>query len=586
MLVPVVTEFADDVAQEPRPRVILLMRHRAPGQFSVETVFSSVVEHLPEDIDARTVVLPRPSQGVFNRLCNIVFTARLRADVIHVTGDVTYCALATRRRACVVTILDLVSLRRLRGWRRQLLWLLWYQLPVWWARQVTTISPAVRRELATLLPGFASKIEVIGCTSVIVASEVDGSSVPRGGRVVLQVGTGPNKNLDVVAVALAGLDVELRIIGRLSIDQVRHLDALGGLYSAAHDLTDDQLIDEYRRAAVLTFTSTYEGFGLPVVEAQSLGLPVITSRTDPMPWVAGDGAVVIDAHDVGAIRRAVESVLVDAQLRENLVAAGRSNARRFEPARVGARYAELYRRLSDRGETRGLTDLHDRLADGWEQRYTRRSFRRREGLVESVLDEIDVEGSRWLDAGCGTGRLAAALARRDAEVVGIDASFEMLSHGRMLSEGSASRGAPVLGDVANLPFPDRSFDGVLCMSVLEYLDVPIHALQEFHRVLRPGGRMIASQANRRSAIRLALRLGYKLANRPEWVVHSRSSASPAEFRQQAHSAGFAVDRSLTFGGPPFAACEHAQLVGALSLIVATSTLIAEEGRCRTLQSSS
>ncbi|WP_026119122.1 class I SAM-dependent methyltransferase [Nocardiopsis ganjiahuensis] len=101
-----------------------------------------------------------------------------------------------------------------------------------------------------------------------------------------------------------------------------------------------------------------------------------------------------------------------------------------------------------------------------------------------------VSGRRILDAGCGAGPLAAALRERGAQVSGIDASASMVALARRrLGDEADLR----VGDLADpLPFPDAAFDDVVASLVLHYLRDWGPTLAEMRRVLRPGGRLIAS----------------------------------------------------------------------------------------------
>ncbi|MGI5133903.1 MULTISPECIES: class I SAM-dependent methyltransferase [unclassified Streptomyces] len=102
----------------------------------------------------------------------------------------------------------------------------------------------------------------------------------------------------------------------------------------------------------------------------------------------------------------------------------------------------------------------------------------------------DVAGRRILDAGCGSGPLSAALRDRGAAVTGIDASAGMLALARRrLGEDAALH---VVDLSAPLPFADGAFDDVVASLVLHYLEDWGPTLAEIRRVLRPGGRLIAS----------------------------------------------------------------------------------------------
>ena len=94
---------------------------------------------------------------------------------------------------------------------------------------------------------------------------------------------------------------------------------------------------------------------------------------------------------------------------------------------------------------------------------------------------------RALDSGCGAGALAIALAPLVGEVVGVDASTELLQEARRLAPQNVTF---VEGDVTALPFPDASFEVAGSMRVLHHVRRPELAISELVRVVRPGGRVL------------------------------------------------------------------------------------------------
>jgi SAM-dependent methyltransferase len=116
--------------------------------------------------------------------------------------------------------------------------------------------------------------------------------------------------------------------------------------------------------------------------------------------------------------------------------------------------------------------------------------RRRLGDWLGRLLPEDGVGRRLLDIGCGTGHHLARMRSRGFDVAGVDGSREMLAHARIANPGVEVRQA----DVERLPFPDASFDFVLCVEVLRYLSDPSPCLREAARVLRPGGVLLATAA--------------------------------------------------------------------------------------------
>ena len=110
------------------------------------------------------------------------------------------------------------------------------------------------------------------------------------------------------------------------------------------------------------------------------------------------------------------------------------------------------------------------------------------------LDRLGVRPGDWLlDAGCGGGRHCFGALDRGAHVLGLDLDFEGLRLARAgINErrGSAVRklhGGVLKGDVSRLPFPDQSFDRVVCAEVMEHVHDYARALRELVRILKPGG---------------------------------------------------------------------------------------------------
>jgi glycosyltransferase involved in cell wall biosynthesis len=324
-----------------------VQRRPTGAQVSMERLFAQVRQGLGPDVSWEVHRCPFPSRGVVPRLRNLWAAWRAgRGRICHLTGDVQYLALVLPRRGLVLTLHDCAVLHRLRGWRRELVRLLWYAWPVRRAAVVTTISEATRVDLSDWLgPQLAAKIQVVpNCVGpeFVPTSKAWDPKAP----VVLQVGTGWNKNFERVAEALAGLACRWRIVGPLSAAQRALLESYGLDYECLGRLSDEELVETYRQCDLLVFVSLFEGFGLPILEAQATGRPVITSARSSMPEVAGDAAVLVDPEQVPAIRAAVERVLADPALRESLVSQGYENVRRFQVAAVASRYEMIYRNLA------------------------------------------------------------------------------------------------------------------------------------------------------------------------------------------------------------------------------------------------
>jgi glycosyltransferase involved in cell wall biosynthesis len=297
---------------------------------------------MPPDIDVEVAHCPRPSTGILNRIVNILWARRHQADVNHITGDVHYLAIGLDPRRTILTVADCVSLHYSRGVRRWLIWLFWYWLPVRRSARVVAISEFTRRELQRYLSVKPDKVDVIHCP-------VPDGFLPMPPRpdngipVILQVGTGRNKNLETVVESLGGLPCVVDIVGGLTNAQREMLDRVGIDWRGHAHLANRELQRLYRNCDLVLFVSRYEGFGLPIVEAQATGRPVITSNRCSMPEVAGAGACLVDPSDDMCIKEAIVSVLNNERYRQRLVAAGSDNVARFNANTIASSYCGLYR---------------------------------------------------------------------------------------------------------------------------------------------------------------------------------------------------------------------------------------------------
>jgi ubiquinone/menaquinone biosynthesis C-methylase UbiE len=108
------------------------------------------------------------------------------------------------------------------------------------------------------------------------------------------------------------------------------------------------------------------------------------------------------------------------------------------------------------------------------------------------------EGRRLLEVGCGTGNISLALAQQGAWVVGLEPSGPMLAAARHKAGNHGLALTLIRGLAGQLPLRDASFDGVLCVLALDFIDDRAGAVQEMVRVLRPGGFLALAVLNRYS----------------------------------------------------------------------------------------
>jgi glycosyltransferase involved in cell wall biosynthesis len=324
--------------------VLHLQRRPFAGYFSIEGQFEEIRAHLPPEIRCRRWECPFLSRGMWPRVANVLAARRARADVFHVTGDVHYLALGLPRERTLLTIHDCVFASQTRGLRRWALRLAFYEWAVACAARVTVISETVKRELRELLGARAPDISVVPCC-VGARFEYVPRDFPRTPEVLL-VGTTRNKNLVRVLSALAPLKCRVHVVGNLSEEQALALERSGLDARVSQKLLGDAMVQAYREADVVSLCSTYEGFGLPILEAQAVGRPVVTSSVYSMPEASGGAAVLVDPNDENAIRAGFARLFDDAPLRKALVSRGLENAAKYAPSRIAAKYAGIYEELA------------------------------------------------------------------------------------------------------------------------------------------------------------------------------------------------------------------------------------------------
>jgi glycosyltransferase involved in cell wall biosynthesis len=230
----------------------------------------------------------------------------------------------------------------LMGFKLWVYKIFWYKLPFFFADVITTVSDSSKQDLLNIFPEISKKL--------IVVPPMFNSQFKRMDKIfdvccpkILIIGTSHNKNLRRVLEAIVGLKVHINIVGPLDVDIFSPLDSLS--YNLHTNISSKELLHLYYSTDIVCVCSTREGFGLTIVESQMVGRPVITSNCSSMPEVAGTGAVFVDPYSINEIRNGIERVIMDANLRENIVAAGFDNVKRFENSVVFEQYYTIYGKL-------------------------------------------------------------------------------------------------------------------------------------------------------------------------------------------------------------------------------------------------
>jgi glycosyltransferase involved in cell wall biosynthesis len=290
---------------------------------------------------------------------------RIGADLLHAP---VFVGPLLARCPVVVTIHDLSFIRfpdLFRPSNRFYLTVL-TRLSARHARRLVAVSAHAADEATRLLGVPRERVDVVyhGVDPVfrpLPSGEIAAFRRRRGlpERFVLFVGTlEPRKNLVRLVEAFARIrDGRVGLVlaggkGWLYDDLFARVEALGLDDEVVFPgyVMNDELPLWYNAATVLGYPSVYEGFGLPVLEAQACGTPVLTSNTTALPEAAGDAALMVDPYDVEAMAAGLSWLLTDEPLRHQLRELGLAHASQFSWSRTAQETACVYRRALARGE--------------------------------------------------------------------------------------------------------------------------------------------------------------------------------------------------------------------------------------------
>nr|WP_321246922.1 glycosyltransferase family 1 protein [uncultured Psychroserpens sp.] len=323
-------------------KICYIHRKSSPKYFSIENIFVGIENHFSKKNDTQQFKVKFAGGSPKVLFKNIKSLNKNKDTIYHITGDVHYMALATGKKS-VLTIHDVGSANQGGLFKKLYIKIFWFWLPALFIGRITVISEFTKHELSKVIPFAKSKIRVV---SNYVDPNFQQKPLKQNSKPeILFVGVKPNKNLELSLEAIKDISCRITVIGELNVSQKLLVKKLGLDVNSQTNLTREEIQHCYESCDLLCFASTYEGFGMPIIEAQAIGRPVLTSDIGAMKEVAKNSACLVNPYDVHAIKNAVLKIIEDDVYKNELIKRGIENCERFKLEHIASAYQRVYEEL-------------------------------------------------------------------------------------------------------------------------------------------------------------------------------------------------------------------------------------------------
>lgn len=340
-------------------KILLLNRRKTPNLYSIENVNTSLYScfHRSTDILISSKDLPFPTKPHFFLLnCLYALYQSIYFDLVHQTGDSHYvlpfCLFSKR----LLTIHDLRQLSTYKGIKHRVYKFLWFYLPTLFSSRIICISSFTHLALLKSFPHTADKSTIIHnplrnefFVNPPASQEKNIFNATRPLHFLI-VGTRSNKNANLSLHLLSYIKTSfiVNVVGRkadLAKEHIINTRSSGFCreLNFYENISNKSLITLYDYSHFLLFLSSYEGFGLPILEAQSRGVIPIVNNIEPMSSLcSSDNALLFNSLSISYMAPRLITLLDQPELCAKLCANAYRNACHHHPEYAANSYLSLY----------------------------------------------------------------------------------------------------------------------------------------------------------------------------------------------------------------------------------------------------